>query len=175
MQISVRRMVDADVERVLGIAGGLPLAPQWTAEAYRTALNAKAAVSRIALVAEVVPELGEASGKSLEGEVSIPKPRPENESIVGFVVASLLAPEAELETIGVVDNMQRRGMARLLMATLEAELRCQRVTEVLLEVRVSNQAALALYDALGFAESAVRPRYYADPVEDALLMRRALG
>jgi ribosomal-protein-alanine N-acetyltransferase len=41
---------------------------------------------------------------------------------------------------------------------------------VLLEVRVSNQAAASLYRSFGFREVGIRPRYYADNGEDALLM-----
>ena len=55
------------------------------------------------------------------------------------------------------------------------EIEAAEVTEVLLEVRASNQQATAFYRALGFAESGRRLRYYADPVEDAVLMSLRLG
>jgi len=47
--------------------------------------------------------------------------------------------------------------------------------EVFLEVRVSNLAARRLYEAAGFRVVGVRPRYYRRPVEDALVLRRALA
>ena len=55
------------------------------------------------------------------------------------------------------------------------ELIAAQITDVLLEVRASNAAALAVYRALGFAATGRRPRYYADPPEDALLLQLRLG
>ena len=49
------------------------------------------------------------------------------------------------------------------------------ITPLQLEVRVSNQPAIALYQAFGFVRQGVRPNYYQDPREDALLMARDLG
>ena len=54
---------------------------------------------------------------------------------------------------------------------ITAELNASGVDNVLLEVRVSNQPALAFYEALGFVKTRLRPGYYADPIEDAVLMR----
>jgi ribosomal-protein-alanine N-acetyltransferase len=90
--------------------------------------------------------------------------------VLGFAVASLLAPQSELESIAVAKDSQRRGLARQLFAGLVRNLASQEISEVILEVRASNHPALQLYRALGFAETARRARYYADPVEDAILL-----
>ncbi len=148
----VRPMTAADLERVMEIASSLKDAPQWGAGAYRAALDPEGAPRRIALVAEF-PGSG----------------------ILGFLMASLLPPEAELETIAVVGEGQRRGVARRLWGAMAAELRAAGVTEVHLEVRASNEAALGFYRAEGFVEAGRRPRYYADPEEDAILLRKRLG
>ena len=95
--------------------------------------------------------------------------------VAGFAVAALLPPQAELETIAVAAEGQRRGVGGRLFAELLALLRAEQVTEVILEVRASNQAALGLYQALGFLESGRRTSYYADPHEDAVLMGLRLG
>jgi ribosomal-protein-alanine N-acetyltransferase len=95
-------------------------------------------------------------------------------AVAGFAVASLLPPEAELETIAVASKAQRQGLARRLFAELAAELVAVRIADVFLEVRASNQPALGLYRGLGFAETGRRVRYYHDPVEDAVLMRLRL-
>ena len=94
---------------------------------------------------------------------------------MGFVVVGLTPPEAELESIAVVDEYQRRGVARRLFEAAADELRRTRVSEVFLEVRESNQPAMTLYQTLGFTQSGRRKGYYADPVEDAILMRLALA
>lgn len=95
--------------------------------------------------------------------------------IVGFAVAGLVAPEAELETIAVSAKAQRQGVGALLLRALAEELRTERVTGLILEVRASNRAALGFYRAQGFIETGRRPRYYADPEEDAVLMGLNLG
>jgi ribosomal-protein-alanine N-acetyltransferase len=95
--------------------------------------------------------------------------------ILGFAVASLLPPQAELETIAVATKWQRRGVARRILTAMTEELRKAMITEVLLEVRASNSAALAFYRALGFAIAGRRPLYYADPIEDAVLMELRLA
>jgi len=57
---------------------------------------------------------------------------------------------------------------------LAVELRTGQSAELLLELRASNLPALAFYRSLGFTEAGRRPRYYHDPIEDALLMRLRL-
>jgi ribosomal protein S18 acetylase RimI-like enzyme len=57
---------------------------------------------------------------------------------------------------------------------LSAELKMSDVTEVMLEVRSSNQPARTFYKQLGFVEIGRRALYYADPIEDALQMRLSL-
>ena len=66
--------------------------------------------------------------------------------------------------------MRRRGVARRLLDELRTELKRLGVTELLLEVRASNQAALELYGGWGFDSVAVRAHYYSHPEEDAVLM-----
>ncbi len=149
IQIRVRPMTATDLETVLAIAGSLPAAPQWPRQAYLNTLDPEAPLKRLALVAEEPP-----SGR-----------------ILGFLVASLTPPEAELETIAVAAIAQRRGVGRTLLRHAIGELRARNVAEVMLEVRASNHSAVGLYAKSDFRETGRRPRYYSDPVEDALLMR----
>ena len=151
--VRVRRMTPADLDRVMEIAQSLKDAPNWPQSAYETALDPQSAPQRIALVAEGV-EAGE---------------------VAGFAVASVLPPQAELETIAVAAEAQRRGVGRILFAALAEELGIAPVQELFLEVRASNAPALALYRSLGFRETGRRPRYYVDPVEDALLLTLRLA
>ena len=89
-------------------------------------------------------------------------------------MANVVSPEAELETIAVAIEAQRRGVGSLLLRGLLSELKAERVSSLVLEVRASNPSALALYRAHGFEQTAQRPRYYADPEEDAVLLRLTL-
>jgi ribosomal-protein-alanine N-acetyltransferase len=69
---------------------------------------------------------------------------------------------------------QRRGIGRRLVVALVAELERAEVEKLHLEVRASNGIAIAFYHSLGFIETGHRTRYYADPVEDAVLMELRL-
>jgi ribosomal-protein-alanine N-acetyltransferase len=91
--------------------------------------------------------------------------------------AGLLAPEGsghgDIQTIAVVERARRQGLGRTLMLVLLNEARRREATEVFLEVRADNPGARALYETLGFAEIAVRPRYYRGGI-DAVIMRLAV-
>lgn len=147
-QIRIRRMALADLDPVIELALSLKAAPHWPRSAYLAALDPDAAPPRIALVAEDL----------------------ETGAVQGVAVASLLPPQAELETIAVAPEVQRRGLACRILIAMADELKKALVTEVLVEVRASNSAALAFYRAQGFAITGRRPRYYADPIEDAVLL-----
>ena len=102
----IRPMTAADLDQVVEIAQALQQAPHWPRTAYLDAMNPTATPCRIALVARAPQkETSEASG-----------------SILGFAVASLVSPQAELETIAVAAEAQRQGVARRLLAALNAEL-----------------------------------------------------
>lgn len=90
--------------------------------------------------------------------------------LVGFVIFWVVHDEIHVLNVAVDPAERRRGVARtLLEETLE---RARKVDAALatLEVRRSNAAAIGLYAALGFREVGVRPRYYSDEGEDAILM-----
>jgi [ribosomal protein S18]-alanine N-acetyltransferase len=146
--VQIRRITPADLDRVTEIAQTLDHAPQWPHAAYVAALDPLSTPHRIALVAT----------------------SSDTGTVVGFAVASLLSPHAELETIAVAMEAQRRGVAQQLFGAMIAILKRESISEVILEVRPSNQAALAFYRAQGFAETGRRRSYYADPVEDAVLL-----
>jgi ribosomal-protein-alanine N-acetyltransferase len=98
----------------------------------------------------------------------------------GFAVATALcipgAPaECELEFVLVPPETRRQGVGHLLVDTILAWARDLGASEIRLEVRESNAPALRLYEACGFVVEGRRPGYYADPAEDAVLMRRQLS
>jgi [ribosomal protein S18]-alanine N-acetyltransferase len=95
--------------------------------------------------------------------------------VVGFCNYWLVADELQILNLAVHPEERRHGHgARLLRHMLEAGRR-EKVRVLSLEVRASNRAATALYRSFGFREVGLRPRYYADNGEDALLMDLELG
>ena len=161
--LRVRPMETPDIRRVMEIGERLIHAPHWPIAAYEAALNPRSEPRRVALVAE-----------ELEPDASKSKAMA-SAAVVGFVVASLIGEEAELESIAVAAEAQRRGIGGQLLDHLLVELRSGSATRVNLEVRASNGLALGLYRRHGFGETGRRIGYYADPVEDAVLMALDLG
>ena len=82
--------------------------------------------------------------------------------------------DADLLTIATVPRARRRGLAAAMLRELIGLARAAGCRAVLLEVRVSNDAARALYARHGFTTAGRRRRYYTAPVEDALVMRLPL-
>ena len=96
------------------------------------------------------------------------------ERTAGYLLAYTAADEAEIARIAVVKELQRQGVARVLLSELEAICGSQGIKKILLDVRCGNSAARALYEAAGFKEDGIRQRFYENPAEDAILMSRQL-
>ncbi|HEX8940506.1 MAG TPA: ribosomal protein S18-alanine N-acetyltransferase [Candidatus Limnocylindrales bacterium] len=92
------------------------------------------------------------------------------ETIVGFGGMWLMVDEAHITTFAVDPAWRRQGVgARMLVALLDAAIE-RRAREATLEVRLSNLGARRLYEQYGFRPVGLRPRYYSDNNEDALIM-----
>lgn len=99
-------------------------------------------------------------------------------TIVAYAVTSTAADEAELLNITVHPDNQRQGLGRLLLTALCDDFDT-RIQTLFLEVRESNQSAIALYDALYFNEVGLRPNYYPAAAgskrrENAIIMAKPL-
>lgn len=118
----------------------------------------------------------------LEGELSgnpfahflVARPRREEEAskqaILGYLCYWIVFEEVRLMNLAVIESMRHRGIARSLVSTALQTGVSQSAHRAVLEVRASNRAAQALYQGFGFSQTAVRPKYYTNPVEDAVLM-----
>jgi ribosomal-protein-alanine N-acetyltransferase len=92
------------------------------------------------------------------------------ERIVAFGGIWLMVDEAHITTFAVHPAWRRRRLgARLLLALIDLAIE-RRAREATLEVRLSNMAARRLYEQFGFRPVGLRPRYYTDDQEDALVM-----
>ena len=95
--------------------------------------------------------------------------------IVGYAVVWFAGPEGELGDLAVAATARRRGIGSDLVSAILEEAAAREATEIYLEVRESNTAARVLYEHHAFEVVNRRAEYYADPVEDALVMRRLLA
>lgn len=93
--------------------------------------------------------------------------------IVGYVVAISVLDEAEILNVAVSPSRRGEGIGGVLLDAALAQVESRGAESVFLEVRVSNVAAMALYQSRRFAEISKRKNYYRTPVEDAVVMRRA--
>jgi ribosomal-protein-alanine N-acetyltransferase len=161
----LRQARTADLDAILALERATEHAPHWPLSAYAAILESQqdpeaqpSTPRRCLLVAE-----------TLERE---PNPKA---ALAGFVVAqlppSVAELVAELESIAVAASARRSGIGRALCLAALDWCRTQGAISVLLEVRASSAPAIALYTSLGFLPAARRPRYYANPDDDALILR----
>lgn len=96
--------------------------------------------------------------------------------ILGYGLFSVAMGETHILNLCVAAPYRRRGVATLLLEDMEHVARCEHAETLMLEVRPSNTAALALYRRFGFRRVGVRKRYYpaVKGREDALLLARTL-
>lgn len=92
------------------------------------------------------------------------------EGIRGYYGLHRVLDEADLVSIAVDARSRRQGLGALLMQHMLGWCRQHQVARLMLEVRVSNAPARAMYARFGFAEDGIRPGYYQNPREDAVLM-----
>jgi ribosomal-protein-alanine N-acetyltransferase len=94
--------------------------------------------------------------------------------VVGFALIWRVADELELISMAVHPTERRRGLGTALLEWVIARARELGLRAVFLEVRKGNEPALMLYRGAGFYALGVRRGYYSNPIEDAVLMTRAL-
>jgi len=92
------------------------------------------------------------------------------DEIVGFGGLWVMVDEAHITTFAVDPRWRRRGVGEWLLLGLLARAVERNAREATLEVRLSNMPARRLYEKYGFRPVGIRPRYYSDNGEDALIM-----
>lgn len=96
----------------------------------------------------------------------------ENGTLVGYLVCSRYDTVWHIMNIAVDPDRRRRGLARALLARLFARVGEGERARFTLEVRQTNDSAIALYERHGFRAAGLRRRYYQDNGEDAIIMWR---
>ncbi len=95
---------------------------------------------------------------------------PNGWQIRSFAIFWLAADEVHVLNVATDGAVRRRGFGRRVMEAVLATGKTQRCRLAVLEVRRSNEAAQALYSSLGFRAVGMRPAYYQDDKEDAVIM-----
>ncbi len=138
--IHIRKMEKDDLNQVMDIENELFTTP-WSLPGFEAELSKKYGIN---LVIEV------------------------QNQIVGYLIAWKIDNEMHIANLAVTETWQNQGIATALMDHLESDH--DDLEWMGLEVRESNLAARALYNKLGFSVAGIRPDYYADDGEDAVLM-----
>ncbi len=99
----------------------------------------------------------------------------DNGTIAGYVGSQSVLDAADMMNLAVAPAYRRKGVGQNLVNALVEHLQDKQVIALLLEVRVSNEPAIALYEKMGFEQVGRRPRYYHNPREDALILRKELS
>ena len=94
----------------------------------------------------------------------------EEEKLVGYCGFFQSFDEAEITNVAVAPSGQNKGIGRAMLKELIGQGRERGVERYILEVRVSNERAIHLYEKLGFLKVGVRRGFYEKPKEDALIM-----
>jgi ribosomal-protein-alanine N-acetyltransferase len=95
----------------------------------------------------------------------------QEQKIVGYCGMYQTLDEGEITNVAVLQPYRRQGIADKIMGELKKESRKREITCLYLDVRMGNEAAIALYEKHGFVKDGMRKGFYSKPKEDALLMK----
>ena len=96
----------------------------------------------------------------------------DGDRVAGYVGSQSVLGESDMMNVAVDPDYRRQGIAEQLVTELIAALKDRGNYQLTLEVRASNTPAQKLYEKLGFVTVGKRPRYYQNPKEDALILRK---
>ena len=94
----------------------------------------------------------------------------EDGKIIGYCGFWRVSGEAQVTNVAVLPEFRRKGIAKTL--ALKMLEMCKDDEQIVLEVRKSNNAAISLYEKLGFIKAGIRKRFYHSPDEDGITMLR---
>lgn len=98
----------------------------------------------------------------------------ENEKAIGYAGMWCVWDEGQITNIAVHPKHRKCGAGGKLINALIDDAISKKIERLFLEVRVSNASAISLYFKFGFEECGIRKKYYADNLEDALVLRKKL-
>lgn len=146
--IHIRKMEETDIERICQIERE-NFSDPWTYEGFLDAFH----LNQTCLVVAEVTDLK--TGKK---------------ELAGYSCAYIVYTEADITNVSVAREHQNKGIANKMLTELMGRLKDDGVDEYTLEVRVSNEPAIHLYEKFGFVSEGIRPGFYDHPREDAMIM-----
>ena len=96
----------------------------------------------------------------------------DGDTVAGYIGSQSSIDESDIMNVAVHPDYRRQGIAECLINKLVEDLSGRGSHALMLEVRASNDPAIALYHKLGFVQVGCRKNYYRNPKEDALILRK---
>ena len=98
----------------------------------------------------------------------------DEDRVAGYIGSQSVQGDSDMMNVAVDPAYRRQGVGEKLVAELAVQLKELGNESLTLEVRISNEGAIALYGKLAFEQVGRRPNYYRNPKEDALILRKKL-
>lgn len=144
MNVEIRELRDGDIEALSRIESEAFSMP-WSAKDFRDLLTREYCMYLVAVAG---------------GEIA------------GCCGLTNICQEGNIDNVVVAERFRNQGIACAMLKELIAKGEAAGINAFTLEVRVSNSAAIHVYEKLGFVSEGIRPRFYERPVEDACIMWR---
>jgi ribosomal-protein-alanine N-acetyltransferase len=90
--------------------------------------------------------------------------------VIGYIGIWYIVGEGHITNVAVDPRYRGNGYGKVLVETIKKDALTHSITDLTLEVRISNKPAISLYEKMGFESAGIRPNYYSDNQEDALIM-----
>lgn len=94
----------------------------------------------------------------------------EDNEIIGYGGIWYVVDEGHITNVAIHPEHRKKGLGKKLIESMVDAARSHEIVHMTLEVRKSNAAAIKLYECMGFKTAGIRPKYYTDNGEDALIM-----
>ena len=143
--IRIRKMTESDIPEVARIEKMI-FADPWSEKVYRETLK--------------LPETGYVVATDVSDD---------GEDIIGAAGVRNIVGTGEITNVMILPGYRGRGIAKMMLTDLLETGRQLGACDFTLEVRVSNEPAIRLYESLGFESEGVRPGFYRNPAEDAAI------
>lgn len=143
VDVSIRRMQPADIDAVL-VVENQAFATPWSRAAFESEVDDNDLAHYLVMV--------------------------DGEKVIGYAGFWLVIDEAHVTNIALLFEYHGRGLGSLLLENMILAAKVLGAASMTLEVRPSNTAARKLYSRRGFVERGIRPNYYAELNEDAIIM-----
>ena len=155
----IRKMTEEDIKQVVEIEKECFSLP-WSEKSFEDSLKRE---DTIFLVCE--QEVYQEYADDIQKQPCIP-----DKKILGYIGMYCSFEEGEITNVAVLPFARKKGVGNRLINSLKEIAKKQNLERIVLEVRVSNQPAISLYEKNAFVSVGIRKNFYEKPIEDAKIM-----